>query len=88
MYLNVIIGSFVTAGMTAAIHRSLSNWGPLSHENIHHNIFSQLSIIQYMELCVFSLPIPLVMIEIIHTLSYYHHQIRSLNYYPSVRVRE
>ena len=37
------------------------------------SIFSQLSIIQYMGLCVFSLPISLVMIEMIYTLSYYHH---------------
>ena len=46
------------------------------------SIFSQLSIIQYMGLCVFSLPISLVMIEMIYTLSYYHHQIGSMNYYP------
>ena len=45
-----------------------------------------LSIIQYMGLCVFSLPIPLVMIERIYTLSYYH-QIGSMNYYPLFRVR-
>ena len=49
--------------------------------------FSQLSIIQYMGLCVFSLRISLVMIEKIYTLSYYHHQIRSMNYYPLFRVR-
>ena len=35
-----------------------------------------------MGLCVFSLPISLVMIERIYTLSYYHHQIGSTNYYP------
>ena len=46
------------------------------------NIFSQLSIIEYVGLCVFSLPISLVMIEIIYTLSYYHHQIGSINYHP------
>ena len=51
------------------------------------SIFSQLSIIQYMGLCVFSLPISLVMIERIYTLSYYHHQIGSMNYYPLFRVR-
>ena len=51
------------------------------------HIFSQLSIIQYIVLCVFSLPISLVMIERIYTLSYYHHQIRSMNYYPLFRVR-
>ena len=49
--------------------------------------FSQLSIIQYMGMCVFSLPISLVMIEIIYTLSYYHHQIGSMNYYPLFRAR-
>ena len=49
------------------------------------NIFSQLSIIQYM--CVFSLPIYLVMIERIHTLSYYHHEIGSMNFYPLFSVR-
>ena len=37
------------------------------------SIFSQLSIIQYMGQCVFSLPISLVMVERIYTLSYYHH---------------
>ena len=51
------------------------------------SIFSQLSIIQYMGLCVFSLPIYLLMIERIYTLSYYHHQIGSMNYYPLFRVR-
>ena len=51
------------------------------------DIFSQLSIIQYMGLCVFSLPISLVMIEMIYTLSYYHHQIGSMNYYPLFRAR-
>ena len=45
------------------------------------SIFSQLSIIQYMGLCVFSLPISLVMIERVYTLSYYHHQIGSMNYH-------
>ena len=49
-------------------------------------IFSQLSIIQYMGQCVFSLPISLVIIERIYTLSYYHHQIGSMNY-PLFRVR-
>ena len=59
----------------------------LSSVWVRLSIFSQLSIIQYMGLCVFSLPISLVMIEIIYTLSYYHHQIRSMNYYPLFRVR-
>ena len=39
-----------------------------------------------MGLCVFSLPTPLVMIERIYTLSYYHHQIRSMNYYPLFNI--
>ena len=51
------------------------------------SIFSQLSIIQYMGLCVFSLPISPMMIEMIYTLSYYHHQIGSMNYYPLFRAR-
>ena len=40
-----------------------------------------------LKLCVFSLPISLVMIERIHTLSYYHHQIGSMNYHPLFSVR-
>ena len=52
------------------------------------SIFSQLSIKQYMGLCVFSLPISLVTIERIYTLSYYIHQIGSIrNYHPLFRVR-
>ena len=51
------------------------------------SIFSQLSIIQYVGLCVFSLPISFVMIERLYILSYYHHQIGSMNYYPLFRVR-
>ena len=39
-----------------------------------------------MGLCVFSLPISLVMIERTYTLSYHHHQI-GMNYYPLFRVR-
>ena len=54
----------------------------LSSVWVRLSIFSQLSIIQYMGMCVFSLPISLVMIEMIYTLSYYHHQIGSMNYYP------
>ena len=49
--------------------------------------FSHMSIIQYMGLCVFSFPISLVMIERIYTLSYYHHQIGSMNCYPLFRLR-
>ena len=42
-------------------------------------LFSQLSFIQYMGLCVFSLPNSPVMIVRMCTLSYYHHQIWSMN---------
>ena len=56
-------------------------------QNIHLKPISQLPIIQYVGLCVFSLPISFVMIEIIYTLSYYHLQIGSMNYYPLFRVR-
>ena len=49
--------------------------------------FSQLSFIQYMALCVFSLPNYLVMIVIMCTLSYYHHQTGSMNHSPMFRVR-
>ena len=58
---------------------------------VRFTIYSPISIIQYtcMGLCVFSLPISLVMIERIYTLSYCHHQIGSMNYiyYPLFRVR-
>ena len=49
--------------------------------------FSQLSCIQYMGLCVFSLPISPVMIVRMCTLSYYHHQTGSMNHQPLFRVR-
>ena len=42
--------------------------------------FSQLSFVQYMGLCVFSLPNSPAMIVRICTLSYYHHQIGSMNH--------
>ena len=42
---------------------------------------------QYVGLCVFSLPIFLMMIEIMSTLSFYHHQIGSRNYYLMFRAR-
>ena len=48
----------------------------LSRVWVRLSIFFQLSILQYMGLCVFHLPISLVMIERIYTLSYYHHQNR------------
>ena len=59
----------------------------LSSVWVRLSIFSQLSIIQNMGLCVFSLSNSLVMIEIILTLSYYHHEIGSMNYDPLFRVR-
>ena len=43
-------------------------------------LFSQLSFIQYMGLCVFSLPNSQLMIVRMCTLSYYHHQIGSMNH--------
>ena len=55
----------------------------LSSVWVRLNILFQLSIM----LRVFSLSISLVMIEIIYTLSYYHHQIGSMNYYPLFRAR-
>ena len=42
--------------------------------------FSQLSFIQYMGLCVFSLPNSPVMIVRMCTLSYHHHQTGSMNH--------
>ena len=58
------------------------------------SMFSQLCTIQYMGLCVFSLPISLVMIERIYTyirlityICYYHYQIGSMDCYPLLRVR-
>ena len=56
----------------------------LSSVWVRLNIFSQLSIIQYMGLCVFRSPISHVRIEIMYTLSDYHHQIGSMNHYPIV----
>ena len=43
-------------------------------------LFSRISFIQYMGLCVFSLPNSPVMIVRMYTLSYYHHQIGSMNH--------
>ena len=59
----------------------------LSSVWVRLSTFSPLSIIQYVGLYVFSLPISLVMIENIYTLSYYHHQIWGMNYYPLFRVK-
>ena len=70
------------------IYPQLKSWYPWY---LDMNIYSRqlwISIlIQHMELCGFSLPISLVMTEIIYTLSYDHHQIESMNYYPLFRVR-
>ena len=49
--------------------------------------FFLLSFIQYMGLCVFSLPNSPVMIVRMCTLSYYHHQTGSMNHKPLFRVR-
>ena len=59
----------------------------LSSVWVRLSLFPQLSIIRHMGLCIFSLSILLVMIEIIYTLSYYHNQIGSMNYHPLFRVR-
>ena len=59
----------------------------LSSVWVRLSTFSQLSMIQYMWLCVFGLPIYPMMIARIYTLSYYHHQIGSMIYYPLFRVR-
>ena len=50
-------------------------------------IYIYIYIYIYMGLCVFSLPISLVMIERLYTLSYYHYQIGSMNHYPLFRIR-
>ena len=48
----------------------------------------QLSLMQYnISGCVFSLPFPFDDWENTYTLSYHHHQIGSMNYYPLFRVR-
>ena len=57
----------------------------LSSVWVRLSIFSQVSIIQHMGLCVFSSPISFVVIERIYILC--HHQIGSMNYYPMFRVR-
>ena len=60
----------------------------LSRVWVRLSIFSQLSIIQYVGLCVFQFTHFLCDDwENIYTLSYYHHQIGSMNYYPLFRVR-
>ena len=86
--------SFYTISLSALCKLIWSHWTYkmpvryiLSSVCVRLSIFSQLSTIQYMGLCVFSLRISLVMIERINTMSYYHHQIGSMNYYPLFRVR-
>ena len=59
----------------------------LSSVWVRLSMFSSLSIIKYVGLCVFSLPISLVMIGRVYTLSYNHHQIGIMNYYPLFRAR-
>ena len=51
--------------------------------------FPQLSVIKYVGLCVFKLPISRVMTErmFMLSLSYNHHQTESMNHYPLFRVR-
>ena len=57
----------------------------LSSVWVRLSIFSPLSIIWG---CLFSVyPFPCDDWENIYTLSYYHHQIESMNYYPLFRVR-
>ena len=59
----------------------------LSSVWVRLSIFSQLSIIQYVGLCIFSLFISFVMIERIYIYYYHHHQIGSMDYYPLFRVK-
>ena len=75
------------ANLSEDIEHKMPDRYILSSVYVRLRIFSQLYIIQYMGLCVFSLPISRVMNERTYTLSYYHHQIGSMNYYPLLRVR-
>ena len=59
----------------------------LSRVWVRLSIFSQLSIIQYVGLFFQFTHFLRDDWENIHTLSYYHHQIGSMNYYPLFRVR-
>ena len=60
----------------------------LSSVWVRLSIFSQLAIIQYVGLCFFQFTHFLRDDwENIHTFSYYHNQIESINYYPLFRVR-
>ena len=67
-------------------HCGIWNWHNRSTEMIR-SVKSQLSIVHYMGLCVFSLPIFLMMTEKVYTWSYCHHHIRSMNDFPLFRVR-
>ena len=69
--------------------RQIISYHIISYIISYHIIFSQLSIIQYVGLCVFSLPISLVMIELIyiHFVLLSSSNPHSLNYYPLSRVR-
>ena len=58
----------------------------LSSVWVRLSISSQLSIIQYVGLCFQFTHFPCDNWENIYTLSYYHHQIGSMNYYPLFRV--
>ena len=64
----------------------MSAWYNLSSVWVRLSIFSHLSIIQYVGLCVLSLPIPFSCDDWdnIYTLCYYHHQIGSMNYYHCI----
>ena len=55
--------------------------------SVRLSIFSPLSIIQYVGLCLQFTHFSCDDWENIYTLSYYHHQIGSMNYYPLFRVR-
>ena len=59
----------------------------LSSVWVRLSILSQLSIIQYVGLCFQFTRFLCDDWENIHLLSYYHHQIGSMNYYPLFRVR-
>ena len=59
----------------------------LSSVWVRLSIFSPLSIIQYVGLYAFSLPISRDDWENMYTLSYYHYRTGSINYYPLFRVR-
>ena len=54
-------------------------------QSVYQHFLPITLLIQYMGLCVFSLPISPVMIERIYILFYYHNQIGSMNYYPLFR---